>query len=182
MAVQRMTDLRRAFGLAAAVLAIGLAGCEAGFFSKPAPPGPCPRVAAVADAGTLTRFSGSGRDLTDVAFEAEIGGMQGSCVYSDDVIDVDLAVQFIASRGPADQNRRADFKYFVAVARFDQSVVARESFDTFVEFPGNQNRAGIVEELAQHIPIASGERGDSFVIYVGFELTPQELTFNRAQK
>jgi hypothetical protein len=166
--------------LLAPVLLVGLSGC--GLFSKPPPPPPCPHVAQVDDASTLTRFAGTGRDLTDVAFEAEIGPMRGSCAYEDDLIDVELSVQFIASRGPADQARRADFRYFVAIARLDQTVLAREEFDSYIEFPGNQVRAGIVEELAQQIPIQSGERGDHYIIYVGFILTPEELAFNRAQQ
>ncbi len=167
--------------LSAVVLPGALAGCGS-WFDKPAPPPPCPQVAQVEDASRLTRFSGAGRDLTDVAFEAELGGMAGSCAYDGNEIDVELSVQFIASRGPADQSRRADFTYFVAIARLDQTVLAREEFDSYIEFPGNQTRAGIVEELAQRIPIESGARGDSYVIYVGFKLTPEELAFNRAQQ
>lgn len=161
---------------------LSLAACESGIFAEPEAPPPCPTVTVVEDAGRLTRFSGSGRDLTDVMFEAEIGPMSGSCGYDDDEIDVELNVQFIASRGPADQGRRADFRYFVAVARTDQTVIAREEFDSWIDFPGNQTRAGIVEELGQHIPIAPGETGAEFVVYVGFALTPEELEFNRAHQ
>jgi hypothetical protein len=177
LAVRRLS---RAGG--AAVL-LALAGCGGdSWFAKPPPPKPCPQVAQVDDAAELTRYSGSGRDLTDVAFEAQLGGMAGSCAYDDNEIDVELSVQFIASRGPADQTRRADFTYFVAIAKVDQTVLAREEFDSFIEFPGNQTRAGIVEELTQRIPIGPDDRGDSFIIYVGFKLTPEELEFNRAQQ
>lgn len=168
----------RNFALAA--LALTLAAC--GMLEKPKPPAPCPRADIVDDAGKLTRFAGTGRDLTDVQFEAEIDGVSGSCVYDDDVIDVDLQLRIVASRGPADENRRADFRYFVAVARTDQTIIAREEFDSYIEFPGNQTRAGIVEELAQHIPIQPDEPGTNFVIYVGFALSPEELEFNRAQR
>lgn len=166
--------------LAAGILSGTLSACSV--FEAPAPPPPCPQVARVEDAARLTRFSGEGRDLTDVAFEAELGGMQGSCGYSDDEIDVELGIQIIASRGPADENRRADFRYFVAIARVDQTILAREEFESYVEFPGNQVRAGIVEELTQRIPIKAGESGADYVIYAGFVLTPEELAFNRAQQ
>lgn len=172
---------RAVLALVVPALLASLAGCGS-MFSKPAPPPPCPQIAQVDDAATLTRFAGVGRDLTDVAFEAELGPFYGSCGYDEGEIDVELNVQIIASRGPADQARRADFRYFVAIARLDQTVLARAEFDSYIEFPGNQVRAGIVEELAQQIPIQSGERGDHYIIYVGFVLTPEELAFNRAQR
>src|SRR3546814_9857974 len=64
----------------------------------------------------------------------------------------------------------------------DQTVLARKEFDSYIEFPGNQVRAGIVEDLAQQIPIQSGERGDSFIIYVGFILTPESSEESRVGK
>jgi hypothetical protein len=180
MSTLRRGLLARPMTLAGIAVLGGLAACSA--FEPPEPPPPCPEVATVDDAAKLTRFAGEGRDLTDVAFEAEVGQLSGSCVTEDDVIDVELQVQFIASRGPADKDRRADFRYFVAVARTDQTIIAREEFDSYIEFPGNQTRAAIVEELAQHIPRVSGETGETYVIYVGFALTHEEVEFNRAQR
>lgn len=176
----RPASRRGALAASLALTGLGLGACSV--FEPPAPPPPCPEIAVVEDAATLTRFAGQGRDLTDVAFEAELGDVRGSCVTEDDVIEVELQVQFIASRGPADKDRRADFRYFVAVAQVDQTIIAREEFDSYIEFPGNQVRAGIVEELAQHIPRPNGETGDNFVIYVGYALTPEEVAFNRAQR
>lgn len=165
----------------AAVLAgaFALAGCSV--LEAPAPPPPCPKVVRVADAAKLTRFIGAGRDLTDVAFEAELLDVSGTCGYDDDLIDVETLVKFVASRGPADQARRADFKYFVAIATRDKRIVGREVFESTIEFPGNQTRAGVVEELEQQIPLSAGKAGPDYVIYVGFELTPEEVEFNRRQ-
>lgn len=172
---------RRALpALAGAILAGAVSACS--MFAPPPPPPPCPDVARVEDAARLTRFAGEGRDLTDVAFEAEIGPMQGSCAYDDDEIDIELSIQIVASRGPADENRRADFRYFVAIAKAGQTILAREEFDSYIEFPGNRVRAGIFEELLQRIPIREGESGANYVIYAGFVLTPEELAFNRSQQ
>jgi len=154
---------------------LALAGC----MQDAGPPLPCPRAVTVADAASLTRFDGTGRDLTDVLFEAEIAQIASACEYDEGVVDVTVQVQFVAQRGPADQQRRGDFAYFVAIADGEQTILARESFDAMIEFPGNRTRAGVVEELEQHIPLRADEPGAGYVIYVGFELTPDELAYNR---
>lgn len=166
--------------------ALLLAGCETvnTIIAGPGPPPPCPRVAKIEDASRLTRFQGTGRDLTDVAFEAEIGQIASACDYGSDSVDVALQIQFIASRGPADQQRRAPFTWFIAVARPDLTVPAggRQAFDSVIEFPGNQVRAAIEEQPEVEIQLQEGEVGRRYVVYVGFELTPDELEFNRRHR
>jgi hypothetical protein len=161
-----------------------LAGCETinSIVGMPQAPPPCPRVAKVDDAATLTHFVGDGRDLTDVDYEAEIGRIVSTCDYDSDNVDMVVRVEFIASRGPADQQRRAPLTYFVAVARTDQTILGRASFDTLVEFPGNVTRAAVAEELEQEIPLKQGESWRSIIVWVGFELTPEQLEFNRQQR
>jgi hypothetical protein len=162
------------------VAALALAGCETlGSIVTPTVPPPCPAFAKVEDAAKLTRFTGAGRDLTDVLFEAELTDIAAACSYSGDTIDVASRIRFVISRGPADTARRADFRYFVAVSTRDKKIVGREVFDSSVEFPGNHTRASVIEELEQEIPIREGEEGVRYVIFFGFELTEDELAFNR---
>jgi hypothetical protein len=166
-------------GLAAS-LALALAGCETmESIVTPTEPPPCPAVAKVEDAAKLTRFTGEGRDLTDVLFEAELTDISAACSSSSDTIEVASRIRFVISRGPADTTRRADFRYFVAVSTRDKRIVGREVFETGVEFPGNHTRASVIEELEQEIPIREGEEGVQYIIFFGFELSEDELAFNR---
>jgi len=172
--------------LAVVGAALFLGSCETlkslDFHSQPvAVLPPCPRAVAAADAGRLTRFAGSGSDPSQVQFEAEIGDITGDCGYSDTAIDVDMKVQLIATRGPADTTGKAAFNYFVAIARTDKTILARQSFDASIDFSGNQTRNGIVDEIEQTIPIQAGQPGTDFVILVGFEMTPEELDYSRKQ-
>src|SRR5262245_47211163 len=174
-----------ALRLALLVAPLLLGACETlrsiDFSPKPEMPPPCPRAVVGENAGRLTRFSGAGKEPANVVFEAEISDLAGTCVYDDDSIDVDLQIQLGASRGPAATDDSAKFNYFVAVARTDKTVLSRDAFDTVIELPGNQTRNQTVEQLEQTIPIAKGESGANFVIVVGFEMTPEELEFNRKQ-
>jgi hypothetical protein len=140
----------------------------------------CPRVTKIGEASQLTRFSPSGHDITDVEFEAVIGDINGKCEPADKGVAVHMTIDFIASRGPADKTRKASFGYLVAITDNKENVVARQQFDTDIPFIGNRTRDGIPEKLDLVLPLAPGQRGDDFRIYIGFVVTHDELAYNRA--
>ena len=72
--------------------------------------------------------------------------------------------------------------YFVAIADADENILAREVFETSVLFEGNRNRIALGEELTQKIPLKGGELGDAFNIFVGFQLSDQDLKYNRDKR
>jgi hypothetical protein len=140
----------------------------------------CPYVSKIPDAAQLTRFAGTGHDLTDVLFEARMGDINGSCSAGSNLIQVKMTVDFIASRGPADKTHKAPFGYFVAITDSHDKILVRQQFDTSVDFVGNKTRDGIRENLEPTIPLQQGQRGDDFRIYVGFVLSREEYEYNRA--
>lgn len=165
-------------GLAAGVfLLLPLAACSALFPEDP--PGPCPRVVVVPDAREMVRFNGDGRDLTDVRFEAKIEQAGLICEYDDDAIEATLRLRILAIHGPADAERQANFRYFVAIATRDQKVLAREEFGLEVPFEGNRTRVAALEELSPRIPLRPGQSGADYLVYVGLRLSPDELQYNR---
>ena len=143
---------------------------------------PCPEVDLLSDAAKQVKFEGQGRDLTDILFEADLEAVRLVCSYNDEELDVDLQVRVIASRGPANNDRVANTNYFVAVARSNRTILARRSFDIAIPFPGNQTRVSGLEEIGQVITLAPGEDGSDYLIYLGFDLTPEELQFNRLNR
>ncbi len=181
--------------LAALGVLLLLAGCggsdsgttkgNPGFFDKmfsgnSGPTVTCPTVLRLPDTARVTRFKPGGHDLTDVTFEGAVGQLSGSCGGSDDGVSVDLTVQFLASRGPADPERKAPFTYFVAIVDKNDNVLAREQFNSGIVFSGNQTRAAVVEELEENIPMPNKLLGNTYRIFVGFVLTPEEIAYNRA--
>lgn len=144
---------------------------------------PCPRIVVVQDAAKQVKFDGPGRDLTDVIFEARIGGSGIECDYDDDAIEVEIQVRVEAARGPAAKSEQVDISYFVAIARrSDQSVVARESFVMTIPLEGNRTRMAAVEDLTPRIPLRGEETGAMYRIYVGLELSPEEMQYNRTNR
>ena len=136
----------------------------------------------MADAAQMVRFSGDGRDLTDVLFEARLDNFLLTCDVNDGVVEAQLTLQLLAIRGPANTDRVAKIGYFVAVATRDRKIGAREEFNLEVPFEGNRTRVLAVEELTPRIPLKPGESGSDYLIYIGLSVTPEELQYNRENR
>ena len=171
-------------GVGFALLAtLVLAACQQG---PERPTLACPVIAILQDAAELTLFvPGPGRDLIDVTLEARISEFGGFCdtdIDEDDrtgEVDIDLQVLFEATRGPVSVTREAQVGYFVAITDTQENILARQTFDADLEFQGNRNRIGFVEELTQKIPLRAGQVGEDFKVFIGFQLTEDQLEYNR---
>jgi hypothetical protein len=168
---------RRAAALGlAGVAALAAAGC-----SKQGPAKPCPRVAVLTDASHLVRFKpGTGRDLTDIVYEADISVRRGSCEYvkKDTELDVDMQVEVQAVRAPG-ASEKGEFGYFVRTTDRGGRVTGGENFVMTVPFSEDLRRAGGIEEVSLSFPLKTNQLGNEFEIVVGFQLSPDELEYNR---
>lgn len=164
--------------------ALALLGCG----STPEPP-VCPPVSVISEAATLTRFApGRGSDLLDVDFRAEVADLRSGCVYAKEdsgasKLVVALASTIIATRGPANENRKADFQYFVSVLGADRTILNKQLFPVNIVFPGNNTRMETVQDDPPvSIDLPSGDGGDErYDILLGLQLSEEELHYNRAQ-
>lgn len=148
----------------------------------------CPNIVIVKDTAEMTAFRpGPGRDLTDVVLDARIVRFDGECETDLESgglgqVEVDLQLFFEAIRGPANKTREGKFSYYVAIGDRNGKILTKKVFSTEFEFENNRNRIGAAEELTQQIPLRSGEFGDDFDIFVGFQLSPEQLDYNRAKR
>ena len=178
--------MRRRIGAWAALPALALAVLTAGcsvLEKKEKREAACPTGVIPIDSSRITRFrDGPGRDLTDVVNEGEILDILVQCKYDKQAVNVDLQVAVGGARGPADRSKIAEFDYFVAIVDADQNIVAKEPFRVRFEFKDNQSKLGSVEELEPHLPLKDVMKGPTYSILVGFQLTPEELAWNRQQR
>ena len=166
-----------------ALVAAGLvlAGCADDIGAPP----PCPNVVVVQDTAEVTKFlPGPGRDLTDVVLEVKIERFDGFCdTELDDgeavSVTVEMQLFLTAMRGPASRDRRGTVTYFVAIADQWETILAKETFASEFVFEGNRSRTTVFEDLTEEIPLQTGELGDVYNIYIGFQLTPDELKYNQ---
>lgn len=168
------------------ILPLGLLSACSGELFERTEQRPCPPVLLESSTATLTQFRpGAGRDLTDVVLEAELVGYRGECQYDDDAntVTVDLALDMTASLGPAATERTQSLQYFVALPRFYPNARGKQVFETTLAFPESMNRVRYVgEELSIEVPMDPNESALDYPIYIGFQLTHDQVEFNRTQQ
>jgi hypothetical protein len=150
----------------------------------PAPP-PCPDVQLLEDTEQVVKYlQGPGRDLTDVILVATIADFQGTCETDflrdgSGQVSIDLSVVFRADKGPANNDNRGEFAYFIAIADSADRILAKEIFPISVAFPVGQRLTFAEDSIYQEIELFPGDLGSDFAVFVGMQLTPEELRRNR---
>ena len=141
---------------------------------------PCPYTAVLTPTDRVVKFRpGAGRDLTDVEYEARFVGIQGSCAYGETGVNVQAQVQMRVSKGPAMTGNVAQVEYFVALIRPQSEDMTKETFTSSIPFEGNLTQVFNAEELSFDIPLSRLDEGPAWRAYVGFQLTEEQLEYNR---
>ncbi len=178
---------RLATFLAAALLVASLAGCRtpiAEQLNTTPNAGPCPAAGSLYDAARIVRFADPAGPVTygNIAYTGEITDVRLYCRYTGgEPLVAEIEVDFAFGKGPKGEAARMTYPYFVAVTRRNGKVLAKEVFTAEADF----RRASIAKatELVNRIQIPRADEtisGVNFEVIVGFELSPQELEFNRS--
>lgn len=176
----------KALSAFAAVLA--LAGCQSARDSlgqRELNPGPCPNALALYDAHRLVQINGEDVVYETVGFTGEITNVVSRCRYTDrdsSPIDMEVGVSMAFGRGPAAEGETYTYELFVAVTGLDSVVIEKQVFPVTVRFEPGQDRVEMNEIFDPiMIPRANPDTsGANFEVLVGFELTDEQLEFNRS--
>lgn len=145
--------------------------------------GPCPLMGVLYDNSRLVSFVGPDQNrYANINFTGEMQGVRGLCRYVDtDPITMNLEIDMAFGRGPASTADRQTYRYWVAVTRRGRAPIEKAYFDVDVRWGRGEQVVSRTERI-DHIviPRANAEvSGENFEILVGFELTPEQLQFNR---
>jgi hypothetical protein len=146
-------------------------------------PNVCPSTAILHDAGELVRFAtvppqGPG----DVSFTTRMKYISGVCDVSEKEIEMELSTVMEAVRGPANEKGEARFVYFVAILDKDKTVLTRTKFPMIARFQGRETKLDFSEAVTVTIPKKDKSLPKDYIVYLGFEMTPDELAYNRKKQ
>lgn len=163
-----------------------LCACEnipIGVPEDPDAPG-CPSGTVLAEAANVTRFDpGGGSDPTDVVFTAELGKLEVDCDYDADDGKVEASYSFPVTvrRGPAATGELQTLSYFVAILDLDNNILLKRMFAREVTL---DRAVASFNERPDDITftIPKDKKPVSYGVLVGFQLTPEELSYNRERR
>lgn len=144
--------------------------------------GPCPPAGSIYESARIVELNG-GEQYNNITYTGEITGVEMFCRYAGtDPIDAELQLDFAFGKGPAAGANAHTYPFFVAVTRRDGTVLAKQVYTIDARFDDGPID-GISETIALTIPRADETiSGANFEVLVGFDLTDEQLAFNRAGK
>jgi hypothetical protein len=140
----------------------------------------CPQVAILEAPGALTRFSeGKVGNISDVRFQARMEVTRVTCDIEEKVTYVTANAKLVVLRGPAETTGEVNFSFFVAILDGHKEVILRQAFPIIVKFEGPQRKIEFEDSISFEIDRKENVDPGTYTIYAGFEMSPEELKFNR---
>lgn len=140
----------------------------------------CTAVAVLGDAGTVTRFAGSGRDVSDLAYTATISSVMLDCNEHDGGVDSIIEFDIVANSGQALTDRDVSLQYFVAVFKDNSQMVTKEIYDVRLHF-NSDGRASAHQVINSVIPTLEQAKRYDYETIIGFQMSNDEAAYNVAR-
>jgi hypothetical protein len=187
--------MRRSLLLLVCTAFLPLTGCDtlSGLFDNtprdPVDPGPiCPATAVLSDAATVTKVKAGTSAVRvspgDISLEAEMTQARLVCHYNraDNKLTVDLSLPIRATRGPAATATDPLLPFFVAVIDADNNVISKSVYNSQPQLAGRMSNLYNQSVSDFGVPLAMDKRPYDYELLTGFQLTPDELAYNRAPR
>lgn len=148
---------------------------------------PCPDVRVDSVTANITQFrAGPGRDVGDIAFQAEIVNYRGSCTQDlendEGEAAVDMEIEFAMATGGAAPAGDIPLYYFVAIPQLFPDPAAKQIFEVRRKSAGGASKADRwTETVTLELPVTKARPAAGYDIYIGFQLTDEQLAFNRTR-
>jgi hypothetical protein len=156
--------------IAAMALTAGFAAAKSQARAKGAA---CPSVNILPDAVRVTQMSNGKADL-----KAEIREPAIACSVAGGKAKSKLSFWVKSAIAPNADIAARSVPYFVAII-VDGEVIGKEVFQLALPFAGD--RKLMVKERIAHIdiPVAHGRTAEDYSVTIGFQLTPEQVAYNR---
>ncbi|MBL24484.1 MAG: hypothetical protein CMM48_11370 [Rhodospirillaceae bacterium] len=140
----------------------------------------CPVPSILETLQELVRFKpGAGYDLSQALFHVKLNAFEGECDIGKKEITLTVAIDMTALRGAAMQKSRAEFAFWVWIMDRDKKLLTRHRFPIITKFEGRDSRIDFTDFFDVIIPQRADHAPPDWRIFIGLELTKEELAYNR---
>lgn len=147
--------------------------------------GTCPPVSARPDLVHLVEFYDptTPSDKTKIS-EITMLNVQNTCRIENGGLVMQIDILLSGKTGPKARVKPGDkpsfaYPYFVAVTDAMGNVVSKEIFAASIGYGTDKNELTITESIFQNMPFPDATMGQTYNVIVGFQLTPEQLEYNR---
>lgn len=161
-------------------------------FTEPTTPAPnfnapvedrCPKIEIVDELSSFSDFNGSMRD-NNLISRVNLSQVESSCSIQRKQVAIDLKLAFNGELGPRAKMKSSDkpffsYPFFVAVTNQNGVILAKEVFAASMTYERNEQTHTYFESLRQLIPISNADHARRFRVMIGFQLTEDQLAYNR---
>ena len=150
----------------------------------------CPESLVLADAATITKYrDGSPKDVLDLEFTGLIEFAEYECEWDIDpetrsgTLSIEMVPRVSAQKGAALTGDVFKAPYFVSLTDGNRQVITKSQFDLLARVPSDTQRFRLKDRKVEiTTPVAQGQTDQNFIVYLGFQLTADELDYNRAAR
>lgn len=148
----------------------------------------CPQVAVVDDLKMLSQFETPAAPTPETNISSvNITGMKSSCtVGANNTVAVNIGLRFDGELGPKasawnSESHNFAYPYFVAVTTPTGEILSKEVFAATLRYDKGEMAISQEESMRQVIPLKDVADASGYEILIGFQLTNEELAYNRTQ-
>ena len=145
----------------------------------------CPKVQIVDDLSSLSDFIDPNKpNKKNLISRIDIDSAESTCKLASKSVIVDLKLVFNGKLGPkgrSNANEKPFFSYpfFVAVTAPNGEILAKEVFAASMTYNASEDSHSYFEKMRQIIPIKSKSSANRYSVLIGFQITPDQLSYNR---
>lgn len=144
--------------------------------------GACPPAGSMYAASRIVKLTDPAQaTFNNITYTGEIVDVYLVCRYADDdPVRAEIEIDFAFGKGPQGADTTQDYTYWVAVTRRSGKVLNKEFFNVRADFSDGDVTGS--REVIQNIIIPRADSSISaanFEILVGFDLTEEQLEFNK---
>lgn len=147
---------------------------------------PCPQVILVDDLSSISDFTSPNKPKKDdLISRVDLTSAESTCRISANTATVDLKLIFKGLLGPKAKQKSSDkpfftYPYFVAITAPNGKIMAKEIFAASLSYDAHETTHDYFENLRQIIPIKNKDQAHLYKVMIGFQVSPDQLAYNRA--
>jgi len=144
----------------------------------------CPRIEIMNELGMLHEFAYADiQTKADLISSATIASIISQCSYDPKRLIISAEISFSGELGSKsieyENETLLSYPFFVAIVSPDNKILTKETFTATLTYQKDSRYAHNYKKIQQTIPVISAEHGKFYKIMIGFQLTKDQLKYNR---